>query len=166
MKRGKEGKRLIHHKPVKLNYSKIKTEIMENPNVKLTKEIHDNFSSNQFEKCANLAAPNVEITAHAFGMTFKGKQEFGHFMQGFKQAFPDMVIRHDSIVGNGNKVAVEFTATGTHTGPLKTPNGDIPPSGKKVNLKVAEFYEWENGHFTKMKNYQDAADLMRQIGAM
>lgn len=139
---------------------------MENLNGKLTAELHHSFSSNNFEQCVKLASPNVQVKAHAFGMAFNGPEEFRSFMQGFKDAFPDLVLRHDNLVSNGNRVAVEFTAKGTHTGPLQTPAGTIPASGKKVELKVAEFYEWENGLFTKMSNYQDAGDLMRQIGVM
>jgi steroid delta-isomerase-like uncharacterized protein len=147
-------------------FLKNKLKIMKNLNEKLTEELHNSFSTNHFERCVKLASPNVEVKAHAFGMTFNGPEAFRNFMQGFKDAFPDMVIHHDRLVSNDNQVAVEFTATGTHTGPLNTPTGTIPASGKKVELKVAEFYEWENGHFTKMSNYQDAADLMRQIGVM
>ncbi|MBK8504240.1 MAG: ester cyclase [Saprospiraceae bacterium] len=139
---------------------------MKNSNEELTREVHDCFSKNNFDKCVKLASPNVKVTAHAFGMTFNGPEEFRAFMQGFKEAFPDMVVHHDSIVSEGGRVAVEFTAKGTHTGPLKTPAGVVPPSGKKVELKVAEFYQWNNGRFTSMSNYQDAASLMRQIGAM
>lgn len=139
---------------------------MENPNVALTKSIHHNFSMNQFEKCVELAAENVQIVAHAFGLTFNGHDEFRGFMQGFKQAFPDMVITHNNILSDGNQVAVEFTAKGTHAGPLQTPNGAIPASGNKVSLNVIEVYEWQNGKFTKMANYQDSGSLMRQIGVM
>lgn len=139
---------------------------MEDQNVKLTREVHDNFSADNFSRCMELADENVQVAAHAFGMTFNGKSEFGNFMQGFKQAFPDMKLEHSNIVANGNKVAVEFTAHGTHTGPLQTPEGVIPPTGKKVQLNVSEFYEWENGKFKKMANYQDGGSLMRQIGVM
>lgn len=139
---------------------------MDNQNVNLTKEVHDNFSADNFDRCMELADENVQVVAHAFGMTFNGKEEFGNFMQGFKQAFPDMKLEHKNIVGDGNKVAVEFTAHATHTGPLQTPGGVIPASGKKVELNVSEFYEWENGKFKRMSNYQDAGSLMRQIGAM
>jgi steroid delta-isomerase-like uncharacterized protein len=139
---------------------------MENKNIKLTQAVHDYFSRNQFDKCVELAAETVQITAYAFGMTFNGREEFRGFMQGFKQAFPDMVIEHNNILGDGSQVAVEFTAKGTHTGPLQTPAGEIPASGKKVALNVIEVYEWDNGRFTKMANYQDSASLMRQIGAL
>ena len=139
---------------------------MEKKYDQLTKELHDLFSSNQFDKCLELAAENAEVTATALGMTFHGRNEFANFMMGFKQAFPDMVITHKNIVANGNKIAVEFIATGTHTGPLPGPMGLIPATGKKVTLNVSEFIDWQNGQFVKLVNYQDSASLMRQIGAM
>ena len=133
---------------------------------KLTKAIHDHFSANELDHCVEMAAEDVQVVAHAFGLTFNGRNEFRDFMQGFKQAFPDLRIEHQNIVNHDGRVAVEFTAYGTHTGPLETPAGTIPPSGNEVVLNVAEFYEWENGQFRKMSNYQDAGSLMRQIGAM
>ena len=140
---------------------------MENKELeKLTRELHDNFSADRFDRCLELADENVQIIAHAFGMTFSGRKEFGDFMHGFKQAFPDMKLEHQNILSSGNKVAVEFVVTGTHTGMLQTPAGGVPPSGKKVSLHVAEFYQWENGRFTKMSNYQDAGSLMKQISAL
>jgi steroid delta-isomerase-like uncharacterized protein len=134
-------------------------------NAEMTRKVHDLFSKNQFDECVKFAAPNVQVVAHSIGMTFNGHTEFRNFMAGFKQSFPDMVITHNNSIALGDKVAVEFTATGTHTGPLQTPNGEIPASGKKVEIKVCEFWEWKNGKITKITNYQDASSLMRQIAS-
>ena len=139
---------------------------MDNQLAISTQKLHQTFSDNQFEETLAMAADDVQIVAHAFGLTFNGKPEFMAFMQGFKSAFPDMRLHYQNILVNENRVAVEFTATGTHTGPLQTPAGDIPPSGKKVTLNVSEFLEWENGKLKSIHNYQDAGSLLRQIGAM
>ena len=139
---------------------------MTNQLEQLTRELHDTFSNNQFDKTLELVSDNVKVNAYAFGMTFNNKEGFSAFMQSFKSAFPDIKIKHTNIVSNGNKVAVEFTARGTHNGPLQTPAGPIPPTGKTVDFTVAEFYVWENGKVVSMNNYQDAGSIMRQIGAM
>jgi steroid delta-isomerase-like uncharacterized protein len=135
-------------------------------NAEMTSKVHELFSKNQFDECVKFAATDVQVVAHSLGATFNGHAELRNFMAGFKQAFPDLVITHNNIIGYGEKVAVEFTATGTHTGPLQTPNGAVPASGKKVEVKVSEFWEWKDGKVSKITNYQDAATLMRQIGAM
>lgn len=130
----------------------------------LTRKLHHSFSNNEFDKALELVSDNVIVNAFAFGMTFSNKTGFSNFMQGFKTAFPDITIQHVNIVSNDNKVAVEFTAHGTHNGPLQTPAGAIPPTGRKVDFTVAEFYVWENGKVISMNNYQDAGSIMRQIG--
>lgn len=132
----------------------------------LTRKIHDSFSANQFDACLNMADENVKITAHAFGMVFNGKDEFNGFMQGFKQAFPDMKLAHTNEISEGDRVGIQMTAKGTHTGPLQTPMGVIPPSGKTVELQVAEFFVWKNGLLQSIDNYQDAGSLLRQVGAL
>ena len=139
---------------------------MENQNEQLSHQLHESFSKNQFDKCLDMATDNIQVVAHPFGMTFNGKNEFMGFMQGFKTAFPDMEIKHTNIISNGKNVAVEFTAQGTHNGPLQTPAGAIPPTGKPVTFTVAEFMVWENGKLQSLHNYQDAGSIMRQIGAM
>ncbi len=140
---------------------------MANNYEQLTKDLHGYFSQNQLDKCMEMAADDVKVIAYAVGMTFNGKNEFKAFMEGFKNAIPDMAIQHTNILSNGNRVAVEFTVTGTHTGELMTPSGAIPPSGKSINLNVAEFVEWtDNGKFKLITNYQDIGNLLRQIGAM
>jgi steroid delta-isomerase-like uncharacterized protein len=128
--------------------------------------IHDAFSKNQFNKVLELCHEKVEVHAYAFGAVFHGKEGFMNFMQSFKGAFPDVTIHHKNLLVETNSAAIEFTGRGTHTGPLVTPGGTIPASGKKIELDVAEFMAFEDGLLVSLHNYQDAASLMRQIGAL
>lgn len=139
---------------------------MTTTNEQLTCEIHDYFSNNQFEKCIDMATDDVQVTAYAIGVVFNGKEQFMGFMQGFKQAFPDLTIHHTNILSSGNQVAVEFTGQGTHTGNLQTPAGVIPASGNVVKFNVAEFMIWENGKLKSIANYQDSGTMLRQIGVV
>jgi steroid delta-isomerase-like uncharacterized protein len=128
--------------------------------------IHDAFSKNQFDKVLELCHENVEVHAYAFGAVFQGKDGFMNFMQSFKGAFPDVIIHHKKLLVENNNAAIEFSGKGTHTGPLVTPAGNIPATGKKIELDVAEFMEFKDGLLISLHNYQDAGSLMRQIGAI
>lgn len=139
---------------------------METSIEKLTAELHETFSKNQFDKTLEFVADDIIAESYALGATFKGKDAFMQFMMGFKSAFPDMQLQHNNLIINGNRVAVEFTAQGTHTGDLQTPNGVIPATGKPVHLMVSEFMTWEGGKLKSLHNYQDVATLLRQIGVM
>ncbi|HYD20457.1 MAG TPA: ester cyclase [Flavipsychrobacter sp.] len=125
--------------------------------------LHDAFSKNEFEKVLELCTDDVTVQAYAFGLSFYGKDGFMGFMQGFKSAFPDMAIMHKNMLVDGNRVAVEFTGNGTHTGTLQTPAGVIAPTGKTLVVTACEFMEWENGKLKRLHNYQDAGSLMLQI---
>lgn len=135
-------------------------------NLALSQKLHKNFSEKNLEANVALADEQIEVIAYAFGLQLQGKEQFMGFMQGFTTAFPDITIQHTNVFASGNQVLIEFEATGTHTGPLVTPAGEIPPSGKAVKLNVVEVHVWQNGKLTKIVNYQDSASLLRQIGAI
>src|ERR1043166_8652995 len=132
---------------------------MKNTSKENSVAIHDAFSKNEFDKVLALCHDDVEVHAYAFGMTFHGKDGFMSFMQSFKSAFPDVMIQHNNIIEQDDRVALEFTGNGTHTGDLQTPAGAIPATGKKVELTVSEFMVWENGKLKSLHNYQDAGSL-------
>ena len=98
------------------------------------------------------------------GMQIQGPDQLRAYMQAFYTAFPDfrLAIRHS--VESGDTVAAETRFTGTHTGPLRLPSGEVPPTGRSVELKVAEFFELRNGKVQRMRAYFDQGAVMREFG--
>ncbi|MBK8955191.1 MAG: ester cyclase [Saprospiraceae bacterium] len=135
--------------------------------ISISKKAHSFFSENKFDSVLNLASETIQVINYVSGQTFNGKQEFLSFMMGFKTAFPDLNINHTHVFedGKGN-VALEFEATGTHTGPLVVPGDTIAPTGKSVKLFVGEMHRIENGKIVSIHNYQDSGSLMAQLGLM
>jgi steroid delta-isomerase-like uncharacterized protein len=70
-----------------------------------------------------------------------------------------------SAVGSGNKVALEVTWKGTHTGPLETAEGTIPASGKRQETPAAAFFTFEGDKIKESRHYFDSMTLLKQIGA-
>ena len=132
----------------------------------LTKDMHDYFSNNRFDKVLENASEDIIVDAVALGTEFKGKEGFNSFMSVYKKSFPDMKLKHTSIFSNGSQVAVEFIASGTNTGPLLTPNGEIPATGKAASIKVSEHWIWSDGKIKSIHNYTDSGSLMMQLGLM
>jgi steroid delta-isomerase-like uncharacterized protein len=134
------------------------------PYTQLAKEIYDRFGRNDFQGVLELTTDDWEGNLVAFGQTFKGKEGFLQFMHGFKDAFPEMVINIDNQVIGDGQVVNEISTTSKHTGPLQTPMGVIPPTGKTVRFTVCEVWGIRDGKLASLRNYQDAAALMRQLG--
>ena len=76
--------------------------------------------------------------------------------QGFMTAFPDMVVRLDSVVGTGSTAKFYWIWTGTNTGPGGT--------GKAVRMTGYE--EWTfapNGLIAQSLGHYDEAEYQRQL---
>jgi steroid delta-isomerase-like uncharacterized protein len=135
-------------------------------NAVLARRIYQLFSEDKFDDVLELVSQDIEAILVPFGQTFHGREGFMQFMQGFKVAFPDLRISVTNQVATDESVVSEFTAKGTHTGPLLTPAGEVPPTGRTVDFIVCEVLQVKNGRIASLHNYQDAASLMRQLGLL
>lgn len=131
----------------------------------VARAIYEIFNARDFGRLAKLVAPDAEITQVPTGITQIGPAGVEAFMRGWLRAFPDAHVEIVNLVGTGNRVASEILGRGTHTGPLVTPGGEIGPSGRKVQLPVAEFYEVQNGRVVRFREHFDVGTLLAQIGA-
>jgi predicted ester cyclase len=132
----------------------------------LSVELHQRFSDNDLEGAAELADENIKMVGYGLGLDLAGREQFLKFMQVRKRAFPDITVTHTNLVVQGDQVVVEFVATGTHTGPLMTPNGEIAATGKPVTLHVVEIHTWKDGKLVNVVQYQYPTSVLRQIGVM
>ncbi|HEX2910038.1 MAG TPA: ester cyclase [Chloroflexia bacterium] len=93
----------------------------------------------------------------------KGPEGYGQFLQGYFTAFPDMRFSFDDIIVEGNRVAVRWSAFGTHKGNL----GNIPPTGKHVTTSAMHFSRWnEAGMAVEAWQIGDAMGLLQQLGVI
>ena len=65
----------------------------------------------------------------------------------------------------GNQVILEVKWHGTHTGPLATPQGEIPPSGKSHTTPSAWIFDYEGDSLVESRHYFDMLTILQQIGA-
>jgi predicted ester cyclase len=62
-------------------------------------------------------------------------------------------------------IAVEYIATGTHTGPIQfVGESEIPPTGKKFRLEICTAIQVEGLKVKIFHNYYDVNHLLRQLG--
>lgn len=89
-----------------------------------------------------------------------GAEGFKKMIQGFFEGFPDMQIRLDNVIGDGDMVATRGEWTGTHSGSFM----GIPATGKKVKVKYIDMWRLENGKGVENWVQMDIAGLMQQLG--
>jgi predicted ester cyclase len=70
------------------------------------------------------------------------------------------------VLVDGDRVASEHIGRGTHRGPFVTPAGTIPPTGRTIELQIAELFGVRQGKIRYLHAYYDSATLMRQLGLL
>lgn len=88
------------------------------------------------------------------------------FFDTWNEAFPDNGIDDAVVFGTDDQAAEEARFSGTHTGTLRTPNGDVPPTGKRMASRYAAVSRVKNGKVTSFHLYFDVADVLAQLGLM
>jgi steroid delta-isomerase-like uncharacterized protein len=70
-----------------------------------------------------------------------------------------------SFVEQGDTFADEWTFVGTHSGPLRLPDGrELPPTGKRVEIRGMELVQVRDGKVVLNTLYYDTAAVMAQLG--
>jgi len=138
---------------------------MHMSNEDLVRDIYAAFNAGDIAAAGSRADANTEVTLVPAGATFPGRDGFLGFMGSFKSAFPDLHITPTNVVASGDFVVAECTWNGTHKGELGTPAGAIPATNKRIEgAQFVEVYEIHDGIIRRMRNYQDLASWMRQLG--
>jgi steroid delta-isomerase-like uncharacterized protein len=133
--------------------------------VKIAREQVDAFNCGDWDRLrAGLAS---DAMYHELGTQRKteGPENIVELFQGWKTAFPDAAGTVIKAIGGRKTVVLEVTWKGTHTGPLETAEGTIPPSGKRQETPAAIFFTFEDGKIKEGRHYFDSATLLKQIGA-
>jgi len=112
----------------------------------------------------NAYADDVEIRAPGTELT--GREAAAARINVFLRASPDLHHEILSTVEAGDAVAVEARFTATHTGPLASPNEDIPPTGRAVVLDYVDVLRLASGHIRSEHVYFDQLSYLTQLGLL
>ncbi len=75
-------------------------------------------------------------------------------------AFPDLELLVERVHHADDAVIVEGRQTGTHLGDFF----GLPPSGRRIEVRAAVFYRFEDDRMTNETVYFDLATQLRQLG--
>lgn len=121
------------------------------------------FNANDFVKHRDLYDENVAFTGPG-GAKVADRDAISKFALRWRSACPDGRVTVRTQVVQGDRVAEEFEFVGTHTATLTSPEGDVPPSGKTVSVRGAEFIVVKDGKIAVERVYLDESDIIAQFG--
>jgi predicted ester cyclase len=84
----------------------------------------------------------------------------------FAVACPDGRHTISDVVADGNRFAIEGVWTGTHTGPMAGPAGEVPPTGRTVVLPFCGVATRRGDRIAAVTVYLDQMTMLAQLGLL
>ena len=109
-------------------------------------------------------AEECEVIDVPSGMTSRGPEGYKQLILFFEEGFPDSRIEITNLFATEDQAVVEFIGRGTNTGPLHMPTGDVPPTGRVVEMRFCDVYRVRNGKIVSYRSYYDVFGFLQQLG--
>ena len=123
----------------------------------------DTFNAHDIGGFAEVLADDVVFQAPG-GMRGEGKEACAGFYASWFSAFPDAHVEVHDVHFVDDVAVEEGTFTGTHDGVLQTPAGDIPPTGRPVELGYVQVLRFRDGKHLSFNLMFDRLAMLEQLG--
>jgi steroid delta-isomerase-like uncharacterized protein len=133
-------------------------------NAAIARALNEAYNARDWDTAVSLTSPDVTMVNVATGQMFHGPDGVREFLAGWATAFPDSQVELTRVVADEAAAAMEFRGRGTHSGPLAGPTGEIPPTGRSVDVPFAQILEVQVGKITQGRLYFDLTGMLRQLG--
>jgi predicted ester cyclase len=123
------------------------------------------FNAHDEQRIRELSAEN-EVFEAPGDVRLEGRDATVAYAMSWVNAFGDARIDvHDEHV-DGDWVVQEFVFSGTHTGPLLSPSGEIPPTNRQLRGRGVQIFRVEDDVVVDTRLYFDQVEVLTQLGLM
>ncbi len=120
------------------------------------------WNAHDAQQAAALYAPDYRADDVAYATPLHGQQGGHDMLLRYLQAFPDLHISRDSVLRQGQQVALFWTFRGTHRGAFM----GIPPTGRTIAVRGSSLFTVEQGKVRTALHIWDVAGLLRAVGLL
>jgi steroid delta-isomerase-like uncharacterized protein len=118
------------------------------------------FASGDLATLDRFFAPDV--VSHDMPPGFpQGIEGVRLFFSAFREGMPDVEVRIDEIVAEGDRAAVATMIEGTHTGALM----GVEPTGRRIAVRGIAMVRVADGRIVEHRGLTDTVGLLRQLSA-
>jgi steroid delta-isomerase-like uncharacterized protein len=123
------------------------------------------YNDKNWEALPNVVTSDLEYDEVGTNRKLVGVSDVITAWKGWATALPDSKASFEAAHVSGNTVTLELTWHGTQSGPLQTPAGSIPATGKKIEVRAVQIVELTpDGKTRRVRHYFDMATLLAQLG--
>ena len=120
------------------------------------------FTEGDLDVAAEILAPEIEYHGprSVTPGTLTSRTQVEKFVERYHGAFPDIDYQVEEQLSGGNKVAVRWSSTGTHTEELFGLEGQ----GKEFTGTGLNLFTIEDGQIVEVWSYWDTLGMVRELG--
>ncbi len=116
---------------------------------------------------ANLYAPDAVMIQADLSSPVHGREALLEYYRATFKAMPDWKVDMSVVAYSSDTIVFEGVGSGTFTGPLATPEGEVAPTGMKVSLKVVFLAKISpDGLIAEDRSYFDNLAFLKQLGVI
>ena len=121
------------------------------------------FNAHDIDGFAQLLAEDVTFQAPG-GLHGKGKASCAEFYRSWFDAFPDAHVEVHGVHIINDVAVEEGTFTGTQNGVLRGPQGDVPPTGRRVKVDYIQVLRFRDRKHVCFNLMFDRLSMLEQLG--
>ena len=134
-------------------------------NIEVVRRFGEALTNRDWAAFDELVAEDCEWTDVPSGRTMHGRDELIAGCKSFTTAFPDFSVESVTLIGQGDLVANEWSARGTHDGPLPRPDGGHDePTGRSFARSGVGIVELRNHQIVRYRDHFDRQAMTLQLG--
>lgn len=130
----------------------------------VARESIEAFNDADWDRFGAILAEDSTYTEMATRRHLEGREAVLETNREWKAAFPDAHGTIERAIEAGDTVTLEVTWRGHQTGTMAMPGGDLPPTGRAVEVPAAQILEIRDGKVISDHHYFDMAGMLAQLG--
>jgi steroid delta-isomerase-like uncharacterized protein len=123
------------------------------------------WNAHDVEAIVAMHAPDMVFANHTAGESASGEEVRAHIAQIF-ESWPDLRFETRRLYVREGLVVQEWTATATHSKPMRRGEIEAPPSGKTISWDGIDSIPFEDGKVKRKDVYSDSVSILRQVGLL
>ena len=136
---------------------------MSNENKAIIRRLIDEvWNQRRLEIVEEIVAPDAVIHSPTVPDLSRGPEGAKQYLRLFWTAFPNLKVTTDDMVAEGDKVALRWSARGTHQGRLM----GIEPTGRQMTITGQAIYQIAAGKIKEDWINADALGMLQQLGVV
>jgi len=128
------------------------------------REVFDALNEHDLDRVAAAVHERFDFVDVGGGEAVSGREQWRAYCGRFVTAFPDLTQEVTNLVPAGDSAFAEAIARGTHTGPLETPDGELPPTDRRLEIRFCVVVRAAHGLLVDGREYYDSMTLLTQLG--